>query len=328
MPWPAFSIVYAVAGLLGFLAVHSGTAAEEPSRIPKLPNPEQSLVYRIRWPVHVLPEKNPQAQETCAKLTPSDFLVQEEGIPGRVLAVDQDRGQTLYSFLVDNSASMTDELPNIKTAIVEFSSQLARDETVQLATFSDKLRFLCAPTRDPEVVRAAAEKIDFGANQTFLYDSLEEMLEIARSWKGRHAIVLVTDGEESSPRSVFPQHLLGIAALEKDTRVCPIVVDSQHNLRDQAPLHKMAIESAGFFSWISRGLHLLDALERLRRYLDTELLLSYEPHTLPNGDPRGKIRVKVSPREGLPCRIETSLTERFLSPHRKDLSEAPFLSRN
>ncbi len=130
-----------------------------------------------------------------------DFKVFEEGVRQRIAHFSD--GEALPArvlLLVDFSGSMNEELKTTssKMAIIQFLAALGPEDQVALAGFDSRYFGLVAFTRDKESLLRALDTVEnFGS--TALHDALDKAAhDLASHGEGRRAVVVITDGIDTS----------------------------------------------------------------------------------------------------------------------------------
>jgi Ca-activated chloride channel family protein len=134
-------------------------------------------------------------------LKPDEVRIYDEG---RLQPVRHfSRGRELSArvlLLIDASGSMSGDLKSASTrmAVLQVTSVLGPDDEVALAAFDDRYMAIQAFTRDKQKVLQAFETmVPYGS--TALHDALEQgALEVASRGEGRRAVIVITDGIDTS----------------------------------------------------------------------------------------------------------------------------------
>jgi Ca-activated chloride channel homolog len=137
-------------------------------------------------------------------LRPEEFRILEEGHPRPLQHFAH--GPTLPArllILVDASGSMSPELKttSVRMAIVQILSALRPEDEVALAGFDDGYFGLVPFTRDHSAIeKAFADLRPWGS--TALHDALDRAAhDLASHGEGRRAVVVITDGLDTSSQS-------------------------------------------------------------------------------------------------------------------------------
>ncbi len=158
-----------------------------------------------------------------------DFRVFDNGIEQRVAyfaTVDQPFTVVL---LIDTSGSTDFRMEDIQDAAISFVNQLKEADRVMVMSFDDRIRVLSEPTSDREALTQAIRRTRNGGG-TRLYDAVEEVLKKKlRQISGRKAVVLFTDGVDTTSRSADYSSTIRLA-VESDGAVYSVAYNTANSL--------------------------------------------------------------------------------------------------
>lgn len=176
------------------------------------------------------------------------FKIIDNGTEGHILEIGKAFNQPIsIALLLDASSSMTYEMPKATRAAVNFI-----DGTLKAGDRCAVYSVRTSPRREVELTtdRAAIEQVVKSlqaTGKTALYDAIASAERELRDEKNRRAIVILTDGGDTSSIATFDE----IDRLTKEAGI-PIYViayDSGMNEepgQDQNRLHYLATETGGF----------------------------------------------------------------------------------
>jgi Ca-activated chloride channel family protein len=129
-----------------------------------------------------------------------DFHIFDEGVEQKIAyfaSVDQPFAVVL---VIDTSGSTHFQLEEIQDAAIAFVNQLQSQDRVMVMSFDDQIRVLCEPTNDREALAKAIRRTRTGGG-TRLYDAVDLVIGQKLSHiSGRKAVVLFTDGVDTTSR--------------------------------------------------------------------------------------------------------------------------------
>jgi VWFA-related protein len=129
------------------------------------------------------------------------------------------------ALVIDTSGSTKSRLQEIQDAAIAFVEQLRPDDRVMIVSFNEKIRVLSPPTTDRFLLRNAILMTEAGAG-TRLYDAVDIVInEHLNRVDGRKAIVLFTDGVDTSSKLASYDSTLRDAE-ELDALIYPVEYDT------------------------------------------------------------------------------------------------------
>jgi VWFA-related protein len=130
-----------------------------------------------------------------------DFRIWEDGAEQQVAYFASTEKPFTVVLMIDTSGSTRFKLQEIQNAAIAFVEQLRPDDRVMVVSFNDKIKILSHATNDRNVLRQAILRTERGSG-TRLFDAVDQVIntELTRV-EGRKAIVLFTDGVDTTSRS-------------------------------------------------------------------------------------------------------------------------------
>lgn len=197
-------------------------------------------VIRVETDLVIVPFRvTDKKGRTIADIEKKEVKIFENG-EEREIAYFSDIDQPFTVALVmDMSYSTVFKLTEIQDAAKKFVAQLRPEDRVMVIAFDEKPTVLCEATGDRRILNIAIEGARIGSG-TGLYLTLDTVLnQKLKSIKGRKAVVLMTDGVDTT--SVFETaKSVGKDVAESDALVFPIKYntydDVQKHRRSTAPI--------------------------------------------------------------------------------------------
>jgi VWFA-related protein len=158
-------------------------------------------------------------------LVKEDFHLWEDGVEQRLAYFGSVEQPFTVALVIDTSASTRYRIEEIQDAAISFVDQLRPGDRVMVVSFDDKIRVLSEPTDDRSQLRFAIRQTRTGGG-TKLYDAMDLVMNQKLSRiKGRKAIVLFTDGvDTTSKNATFASTIRD--AEELDALVYPVQYDT------------------------------------------------------------------------------------------------------
>ena len=158
-------------------------------------------------------------------LTQENFQVEEDRIGQEIAYFTNEEQPFTVALVLDMSYSTTFKIAEIQSAALNFINQLRPADKVMVVSFDEEVHFLCNPTNDRRILQSAIRSTKI-ASGTSLYEAVNLVLnEKFNRIKGRKAIVLFTDGVDTTSRRANDLSNLS-DALELDALIFPIQYDT------------------------------------------------------------------------------------------------------
>lgn len=150
-----------------------------------------------------------------ADLTAADLIVEEDGQVQKISHFSQSNDLPVSTGLVlDTSGSMERKIETATKAIERFIRSIHKDDDIFLLTFANRPQVRQDFTDDRDKLASALRRITVGGG-TALYDALYDGLrKIRHGEHDKKAILLVTDGEDTSSEIGFDEAQLAVRESE------------------------------------------------------------------------------------------------------------------
>jgi len=254
------------------------------------------------------------AGDLVGLLNRADFTVQDDGVVQDISVFEHQTAQPLsVTLLIDTSSSTGKDLRYETASITKFLSALVQegnpDDAVSLYTFNWQVTLLNSFTRRISRIEDNFKTLH-PEGGTSLYDAVYLSSRELRDRDGRHVIVAVSDGGDTTSSKKYPDAL--DAALKADAVFYPIVVvpitnDAGRNTGGEHALETLAASTGGRAFYPSVGASLDRAFAEILRDLRTQYLIGYYPRGVVAGDAHfhavrvglpGRRDLRVSTRTG------------------------------
>jgi Ca-activated chloride channel family protein len=158
-------------------------------------------------------------------LQKQDFQIFEDGALQKIEYFASLETPFTVVLLIDASASTQFKIEEIQDAAITFINQLRPDDRVTVVSFDEKIHVLAQATNNRAVLRNAIQQVRFGGG-TSLYEAVEHAItRELRSIQGRKAVVLFTDGVDTTSKHATYQNTVKEAE-ELDAMIYPIRYDT------------------------------------------------------------------------------------------------------
>jgi VWFA-related protein len=154
-----------------------------------------------------------------------DFQIFENGVAQKIEYFQSVEQPFTVVLLIDVSPSTAYQIEEIQDAAISFVNQLRRDDKVMVISFDERVNVLSPVTNDRYVLRNAILQAQFG-DGTSLYEAVDQTINRhLRQVEGRKAIVMFTDGVDTTSRRATYQSTVAQAE-ELDALIYPIRYDT------------------------------------------------------------------------------------------------------
>ncbi len=135
-----------------------------------------------------------------AGLKKEDFKVFEDGREQEIALFSNEQQPFTVALVLDMSYSTTFKITEIQQAAITFINQLRPNDKVMVVSFDEEVHLLCEPTGDRERIYRAIKGTQISTG-TSLYEAVGLVLNNRlKKIEGRKAIVLFTDGVDTTSR--------------------------------------------------------------------------------------------------------------------------------
>jgi Ca-activated chloride channel family protein len=234
-------------------------------------------------------------------LSKNDFTVFDNGVAQPISLFEHHTEQPLsIALLIDTSGSTAKELHYELDSVERFLRALLREgnpgDAVALYGFNWQVSLLNSFTRRMARIENNLRLLK-SEGGTSLYDAIYLASRDLETREGRHVIVVVTDGGDTTSTKTYHDALE--AAQVADTvmypvLVIPIVNDAGRNIGGENALTTLAASTGGRVFAPSLGAQLDNAFSEILRELRTQYLIGFYPKNAPSTKDRfHTLRVNV-----------------------------------
>jgi VWFA-related protein len=158
-------------------------------------------------------------------LKKEDFHVFEDGVEQEIAYFSNEEQPFTVALVLDMSYSTKFKIGEIQAAAIAFISQLRDQDRLMVISFDQEVHMLCEPTNDRQRIYRAIRSTKI-ANGTSLYDAVAmTMNDRLKRIQGRKAIVLFTDGVDTTSQMAHDMSNIR-DAMELDALIYPIRYDT------------------------------------------------------------------------------------------------------
>jgi Ca-activated chloride channel homolog len=224
-------------------------------------------------------------------LSKSQFKILEDDVPQKIDYFAGGNAALEVVTAIDVSGSMTDAMPQLKKAVTAFLGALRPEDAVSLLAFNDNIFSLTRASTDPAARGRAIDRLEAWGG-TALYDVTVKSVETLGRQRGRRALVIFTDGEDTSSRTTLP---FVEQRLERSDAVVYCIAQGRGTSTDalKTVLERLARKSGGRAFFTDDIGRLGEAFSQILDELAHQYLLSYSPPAFKRDGAWHRIKVQV-----------------------------------
>ena len=267
-----------------FLVLLLGTAAAQA-------NAQTTFKVDVRLVRLLVTVKN-AAGDLVGSVDPSEFTIYDNGVPQEVAVFERQTAVPLsVAVMIDNSGSTGKELRYEVTSVGKFLRALFTEgnprDAAALYAFNWEVTLLSSFTRRQNRLEDMLRPLK-SEGGTSLYDAIYFSSEHLRNRDGRHVIVAVSDGGDTTSSKKYADALRSaqlVDAVFYPILVIPITNDAGRNTGGEHALETLAASTGGRVFMPSVGAQLDQAFTDILRDLRTQYLVGYYPRNQPKDAP-------------------------------------------
>jgi Ca-activated chloride channel family protein len=252
---------------------------------------EEIEVNLIELPVMVVDH----AGIPVTDLKQTDFTVLEDGKPQKVTTFNYASNLPIAAgVLIDHSGSMKPRMAQAKTAALEFFKKIMKGGDRAFATGFAFDAVSSAPfVTDVGSLEQQVNAIPDASGGTSLYDAIVTGLYRFRTLQGRKALIILTDGEDTTSRTSYDDMLTYV----RSARVPIYFIGVGLGIFDVGGISKMktlAAETGGIAYFIHDIKQLGETYTQLEKDLRSQYLIAYNTQSTGKDKAYRKVDVTVS----------------------------------
>ena len=208
-------------------------------------------------------------------LKAEDLVLEEDGVPQEIIDFYVEKRPVTLALILDSSGSMQTALGTVHAAASRFVNSLEEEDKALVIDFDEKVDLLQDITADKDDLTEAITSTQ-ALGGTALYDALYASYRKLRGIDGRKAIILLTDGDDTSSKFSF-KRILDEAKLS-DLIIYPIGLGTSVLDIDLRRVLKLLAEETGGRPYFPNKVEELQGVyEEIALELKSQYYLTYEP---------------------------------------------------
>ncbi len=246
-------------------------------------------VTAIELPITVLDNQGNPVED----LTIEDFTVYEDKVEQTISHFSLHRDLPVrMGIVIDTSGSMADTLPTVQRVVMGFLRDLLRPrDRAFIETFSDRPDLLAGFTADFNIIENALLAL-YADRETALYDAVIMGLFQFSGVSGRRAMVVLSDGEDTSSDNEF-EDALGYAQRMGVTIYAIGINIPATKVSTRWQFNKLASATGGRAFFVSEKSGLDAIYDEINREMRTQYLIAFTSDSERPPDELRKIKVEV-----------------------------------
>ena len=213
--------------------------------------------------------------EYVLDLGKDDFILEEDGAPQNVIDFYLERRPLSVAMLLDTSGSLREEMGDVHSAASGFVQALGSEDRGMVIEFNDKVYLLQDLTDRRDLLLESITSTE-AQGPTAMYDALLASLRRLRKIEGRRAIVLLTDGADTSSQTTYD----GLLERVRLSEVVIYTIGLGSTFLDvslRSRLKEIARVTGGRAFFASKADELKGVYEKIIRELSHQDYLTYAP---------------------------------------------------
>ena len=228
-------------------------------------------------------------------LKEADFSVFETGKPQKITSFNYASNLPISAgVLLDHSGSMKPRMEQAKSAALEFFKRIMKPGDRAFVTgFAFDAKSSSPFVTDVSSLESQVRAIPEASGGTALYDAIVTGLYRFRTLQGRKALIILTDGEDTTSRTTYDEML----TYARSARVPLYFIGVGLGLFDAAGTSKMkalAAETGGIAYFIHDIKQLAETYAQLEKDLRSQYLIAYNTQSTTKDRAYRKVEVKVN----------------------------------
>ncbi len=203
-----------------------------------------------------------------ANLTKENFTVFEDGVQQTIRDFMLEDRPITMAIVLDSSGSMRDAMPEVHQAAAGFVTTLRPEDKALVIDFDDRVFLIQELTSDQVLLKEAVTSTE-ALGSTALYDGLHAAFRKLRGIEGRKAIVLLSDGDDTSSQLAYSR------ILEEAKAQSVLIYGIGLGDVRKSVLKELAEMTGGRSFFVAKASQLADVYRKIADELRQQYYLSY-----------------------------------------------------
>jgi len=226
--------------------------------------------------------------EYVTGLAAERFRIFEDDVEQKTAIFESDdRVASSIGLLVDNSGSMVDILPIMKSGVLDFAKKAKRSDDYFVMTFGRNAKVIQDTRQSVQNLESAFKLISASGTSVFFDALTQGMAKVSRSQLPRKALIVFTDGYDNGSQAGFGDVSL---AAQRASVLLYFVPIGAKRLIDQNTVESLATLTGGRVLYLNKSDSIRPVIESIRTDLAKQYYLGYYTSLRPGFH---RIRVEV-----------------------------------
>jgi Ca-activated chloride channel family protein len=235
--------------------------------------------------------QNPKG-EFVSGLSRDDFKIYEDDVEQKISVFEKDAVDSSFGILIDNSGSMVDTLPVVKSGVLDFVGKRRQTDEFFVMTFGRSVQTVLDVRQSVQTLESVLKTVTPEGTSKFYEALIAGMNKVSRSNRERKALIVFTDGSDNGNNSVT-FGAVRLKAQQTGVLLYFIPIGSLI-LIDQPVIRDLSELSGGRVIHLDRSAPIRPAMESIRTDLAQQYYLGYYAPLRPGYH---RIRVEVPKRD-------------------------------
>lgn len=224
-------------------------------------------------------------------LDEGSFRVYEDGVEQKIAVFDREDVDSSIGILMDNSLSMVDILPMMKTGLLDFARRTGSFEELFVMTFGTRVRTFHDFGRPLPQLEANLKSLSAQGTSVLFEAIVEGLRKVGQRESERKALLIFTDGIDTASKAGYRDVVL---EAQKTGALLYFIPIGSRILIDQNTIEALARETGGRAIYLAKTDPVPPAMETIRAELARQYYIGYYTSRKPGFH---SIRVEIPGRD-------------------------------
>ena len=241
--------------------------------------------------VNVVLTVQDSAGQFVTGLTADDFRVYEDGNEQKIAVFEKENVASAIGILVDNSLSMVDILPMMKTGLLDFSKHTGSFDELFVMSFGIRVRTIHDVGQPLDRLESRVRGLGVQGTSVLFDALIEGLRKVSGREPERKALLVFTDGIDTASKAGYRDVLL---EAQKAGALLYFIPIGSRILIDEHTIDSLAKETGGRVVYLRKSDPIRPVMDDIRQELSRQYYIGYYAGRKPGFH---SIRVEVPGRD-------------------------------